>query len=282
MASRSASTSTEPCTSALRMTCSSLTPAVLSCSARPSSDTRELLASAASRAFCSRYSEMPRAFSRSATTTNWSPACGRPSSPSSSTGVEGGASSSALPRSSNMARTLPKMLPTTKLSPMRSVPFCDQHGGHAAAAAVELGLHHRAGGGALGIGLQLLQVGDQADHLHQQIQVLLLLGGDVHENRGAAPVFRHQAAVGQLLLDALGQGVGLIDLVDRHDDRHFGGLGVVDGLQRLRHDAVIGGDHQHDDVGDLGAAGAHAGEGLVAGRVEEHDLAAIGRRVGVR
>ena len=52
----------------------------------------------------------------------------------------------------------------------------------------------------------------------------------------------------------------------------LGGLGVVDGLDRLRHDAVVGRDHQHDDVGDVGAAGAHGGEGLVAGRVEEGDL----------
>ena len=52
---------------------------------------------------------------------------------------------------------------------------------------------------------------------------------------------------------------------------------MVDGFDRLRHDAVVGGDHQHDDVGDLGAARAHRGEGGVAGRVEEGDLGA-GRR----
>ena len=51
--------------------------------------------------------------------------------------------------------------------------------------------------------------------------------------------------------------------------------GVVDGFERLRHDAVVGRDHQDDDVGDLGAAGAHAGEGFVAGRIDEDDLAAV-------
>src|SRR5947208_2363349 len=63
--SRSASTSTEPWTSPLRMMASSFVPSVFSCSASPSSDTRELFASCASRAFCSRYSAMSRAFSRS-------------------------------------------------------------------------------------------------------------------------------------------------------------------------------------------------------------------------
>jgi hypothetical protein len=54
----------------------------------------------------------------------------------------------------------------------------------------------------------------------------------------------------------------------------LGGLGVVDGLEGLGHDAVVGGDHDDHDVGDLGAAGSHAGEGFVAGGVEEDDLAA--------
>ncbi len=45
-----------------------------------------------------------------------------------------------------------------------------------------------------------------------------------------------------------------------------------DGFNRLGHDAVIGRHHQDDDIGDLGAAGAHRREGGVAGRVEEGDL----------
>ena len=50
-----------------------------------------------------------------------------------------------------------------------------------------------------------------------------------------------------------------------------GGLRVADRLERLRHDAVVGRDDEHDDVGDLCAAGAHGREGLVARRVEERD-----------
>ena len=48
---------------------------------------------------------------------------------------------------------------------------------------------------------------------------------------------------------------------------------MVDGLDGLRHDAVVGGHHEHDDVGDLGAAGAHGGEGLMARGVDKGDLA---------
>ena len=53
---------------------------------------------------------------------------------------------------------------------------------------------------------------------------------------------------------------------------------MVDGLDRLRHDAVVGRDHEHDDVRHLGAAGAHGGERLVAGRIDEGDLVAQRRR----
>ena len=101
------------------------------------------------------------------------------------------------------------------------------------------------------------------------------LGRDRHHDDVAAPLFGQQAAIGKLLLDALGLGVGLVDLVDGDDDGHAGGPGVVDGFEGLRHDAVVGRHHQHHDVGDLGAAGAHAGERFVAGRVDEDDLAAV-------
>jgi hypothetical protein len=70
---------------------------------------------------------------------------------------------------------------------------------------------------------------------------------------------------------------GLVDLVDRDDHRHSGRLGVVDRLDRLRTKAVIGRDHQNDDVGDVGAAGAHLGERLVARRVEEVTFDLSGR-----
>ena len=68
---------------------------------------------------------------------------------------------------------------------------------------------------------------------------------------------------------------GQVDLVDGDDDRHVGRARVRDRLLRLRHDAVVGGDDEHRDVGDLRAAGAHGRERLVARRVEERDLAAV-------
>ncbi len=69
-------------------------------------------------------------------------------------------------------------------------------------------------------------------------------------------------------------GVRPVDFVDRHDHRNFRRLGVVDRLNRLRHDAVVGGHYEHDDIGHFGAARTHGTEGGVAGCVDEGDLVA--------
>ena len=86
---------------------------------------------------------------------------------------------------------------------------------------------------------------------------------------GDEPVLR------QLLQHPVGVGLVAVDLVDGHDDRDVGGLGVVDGLDRLGHDPVVGRHHQDHDVGHLGTTGAHGGEGLVARGVDEGDRVAL-------
>ena len=44
----------------------------------------------------------------------------------------------------------------------------------------------------------------------------------------------------------------------------------------LFHDAVVCGNDQDDKVSDLGAAGAHGRKGLVAGRIQEDNVAVLG------
>jgi hypothetical protein len=71
--------------------------------------------------------------------------------------------------------------------------------------------------------------------------------------------------------DAVRIGALLVDLVNRDEHRDVGFLGVVDRLLGLWLDAVIGGHHDHCEVGHLRAASAHGGERLVARSVEEGD-----------
>ena len=53
------------------------------------------------------------------------------------------------------------------------------------------------------------------------------------------------------------------------------GLGVIDRFNCLRHDAVISGNDEHDDIGYISAARAHGGEGCVTGRVYERESRAV-------
>ena len=75
----------------------------------------------------------------------------------------------------------------------------------------------------------------------------------------------------KLPLDALRIGVRHVHLVDRDNDGNSGGLGVVDRLPGLRHDAVIGRHDKDGNVRRLRASGPHCGERLVTRRVQERD-----------
>ena len=151
----------------------------------------------------------------------------------------------------------------------------DEHRGDRAAALVEVRLDDVAGCLSVGVRLELEHVGLEKDGLEQVVDMELLLRGNFDEHVLAAPLFGDDAMLDELLADAIGVRTGLVDLVHRDDDGHIGSLGVVDCLDGLRHDAVVGGDDEHDDVGHLGAAGTHGGKRLVAGRVDEGDLATV-------
>src|SRR4029077_4570923 len=89
------------------------------------------------------------------------------------------------------------------------------------------------------------------------------------------PLFRHQAAVGELTLDAFRLGFGFIDLIDGDNDGHAGGAGMGNGFECLRHYTVVGCHNQDDEIGHFGPASAHARERFVAGSIDENDSAAI-------
>ena len=148
----------------------------------------------------------------------------------------------------------------------------DQQGRHRALRLIEVSLDHGAAGHAVWVGLQVFHFGDQQDHLQQLVDVLALDGAHRNHHGVAAPVLSDEFVGGELLFDAIRGGAFLVDFVDCHHDRHLGGPGVADGFQGLGADAVIGSHHQHGHVGDLGAAGTHGGERLVARGVEEGEL----------
>ena len=78
----------------------------------------------------------------------------------------------------------------------------------------------------------------------------------------------------ELLLHAVWICFGLVDLVQRDDERNVGRFRVRNRFLGLRHDAVVGRNDQDHDVGGLRAARTHRGERFVARRIEERDDAA--------
>src|SRR6266496_574008 len=153
----------------------------------------------------------------------------------------------------------------------------DQDGRDRAAPLVEVRLDDGALRAPVGVGPQVqLHVGYQQDGLDQVVEAQLALCRHVHELGLAAVLLGNQVVLGELLAHPDGVGLGLVDLVDRHHDRHPGRLCVVDRLDGLRHHAVVGGDHQHHHIGDGGTARTHGGERLVARGVDEGHQAAVG------
>ena len=155
------------------------------------------------------------------------------------------------------------------MSPTRSVPRWIRTVATTPRPRIELGLDHHALGITVGVGLELEDLGLELKDLDQLVEIGALGGADLDVQHVAAVLLEHHVVIEQGLLDALGIGIGPVDLVDRDHDRHPGRLGVIDRFDGLRHHAVVGGDHEDHDVGHLGAAGAHLGEGGVAGRVDE-------------
>ena len=228
-----------------------------------------------SRSFCWRKETIERAFVSSSTTWNVSPASGRSSKPVTSTGVAGPATATFAPRSSCIERTRPKTDPAKKTSPTERVPDWTS-----TVTTLPRPASRRASSttprasSASGAVSSCMSATIRRSSRRCSIPCFFRaeISADGHV---APPGFEQHAAVGELLLDPVGVGVGLVDLVDRDDDRDLGRAGVIDRLDRLRHHAVVRRDDQDDDVGRLGAARAHRGEGLVARRVEKDDRLAV-------
>ena len=66
----------------------------------------------------------------------------------------------------------------------------DEDVANGTASAIELGFQHGADRGAVGRGARVADIGDEADHLQQMVEVDALLGADFDEDSVAAPVFR--------------------------------------------------------------------------------------------
>ena len=148
----------------------------------------------------------------------------------------------------------------------------DDNGRRRTATRLHLGFDDRGAGGNFGTGFEFQDFGLQGHHLEQVVDAGAFGRGDRTDDRRSAPVLGRKIVFLKLLLHPVDVGGGQIGLVHRHDDRHPRRFGMADRFFGLRHDAVIRGDNEHDDIRDVRAARAHGGEGGVARGVEEGDF----------
>src|SRR3954466_16073905 len=151
----------------------------------------------------------------------------------------------------------------------------DQHRRDGTLARIELGLDNGAFGSPIGIRLEVQNLSLEENAVEQLIDVRSLLCRDLGRQHLTAEFLEDDAMLQKLLLDAAGIRLRQIDLVDGDDERHGGVAGVRYRLDGLRHESVVSGDDQYNDIRDLRAASAHRRECLVAGRIKEADPLAV-------
>src|SRR6185503_8823963 len=96
-----------------------------------------------------------------------------------------------------------------------------QHRRYRTPTAVEVCLDRDTTRVLVGHGPQVeSRVRGEQDRLEQLVDVDALASGYLDEDRLAAVLLGHQVVLGQLLLDLVRVGAFLVDLVDRHHDRH--------------------------------------------------------------
>ena len=215
--------------------------------------------------------------SRRPTTRRMSPASGTSDRPRMHDGAgRAGLLARACRRSFSSARTLPNVSPTTMMSPTWSVPVWTSARRDGAATLVQLRLDDRADRRAVRVGLELLEVGDEEDHLEQLVEAIAR-SWRRPATSGTSPPYSSMTTPASVssVLTRSGLASGLSILLSAMT------IGTLAALAWLIASSVWGmtpssaATTMHRDVGDPGAAGTHGGERLVTRGVEEDDALAV-------
>ena len=151
----------------------------------------------------------------------------------------------------------------------------DQHCGHGAATTLQAGLDDHTFRRCVRRGLELKDFGLQQQCLKQVFNAVTGMGGHGDKLNITAPIFRNDFHTCQLGFDTIRVGLFLVHLVDGNNDGNAGRTSVIYGFLGLRHNAVIGGHHQDNDIGTLGAPSTHGGKGGVTRSIQEGHHALI-------
>ena len=150
-----------------------------------------------------------------------------------------------------------------------------QEGCYISTSFVQRGLDDRTFRTTFGVCLEVEQLCLQEHFLQELIDAVTFLCGNLLTLVFTTPVLHKDIHVRELLTDLIGVSAGLIDLVDGEDHRHSGSLCMVDSLNGLRHDRIIGSDDDDRYIRHFRTTSTHSGEGGVTRGVEEGNMLTV-------
>ena len=231
------------------------------------------LASWALRSAASRFSAIWRAVRSSSVTRNVSPARGTARDPAPARDATGRPRATASPFSSchrtdaAVGRSRDDRVADAQRSRL------DEHGRDRTAALVELRLDRDTAGVLVRVRAQVETGVRGQQHGVEQVLDADVAAAPTRRRTSTSPPYSSATRPNSVSCwrTLAGLASGLSILFTATTIGTSGRLGVVQRLDRLRHDAVVGRDHEDRDVGHLRTTGTHGGERLVARGVDEGD-----------
>ena len=150
-----------------------------------------------------------------------------------------------------------------------------EHSSHIATTFVERRLDDRALGTAVWIGFEFEHLGFEKHFLKEFEHAFTLLSRDMLALVRTTPILYEDIHVGELLLDLIWVSTWFIALVDSENHWHTSCLRVVDSLDSLWHDRIVGSHNDNRNIRHLRTAGTHGSKRLVTRSIEESDVLTI-------
>ena len=157
--------------------------------------------------------------------------------------------------------------------------FAYQNGCNRTTTFIEEGFDHRAARHTVANRFQLQNFSLQQDSIQQIVNTGTGFSGYRDELRFAAPLFRHNAVLRELVFNAIKVRFRLINFVHRNDQRYLRRFRVLDSFDSLRHHAVVCRHDQNHDIRRLRTTSTHRSKRGVTRGIQEGDHTVVGFNV---
>ena len=129
--------------------------------------------------------------------------------------------------------------------------------------------------GSVGVCLEFFHLCNKSNHFKKIVKTFLCLCGNRNTRCIAAPLLRNKLMLCELLFNIFGICADLIHFVDGNNNRYACGFCMVDSLNCLRHNTVIGGYNEDCNISNLSTSCTHCCECLMSRCVEECNRLAV-------